>query len=136
MKKYLIIAVALMMALCGCKKKPEPLTVTGQWQLSNIEMTKSVKVGDETVDVYLEFLEDGTFNIYQTLGKGRPRHYAGTYTLTEDILNGKYSDGKNWAASYKASKDGGNLVLVNTQGQEVDTYISATIPQDVIDTAI
>ncbi len=134
MKKYLIIAVALMMALCGCKKKPEPLTVTGQWQLSNIEMTKSVKVGSETIDVYLEFLEDGTFNIYQTLGKGRPRHYTGTYTLTENLLSGKYSDGKAW--SYEASKEDGNLVLANPQGREVDTYISATIPQDVRDTAI
>ena len=137
MKKYLITALALVLALCGCNKNnPEKvLSVVGEWQLSAIS-TKAVSIGSESVEVYLEFIDGGTFNTFQVLGAGRPRTFSGTWALTEGQLSGKYSDGKKWGATYTVSFDGDNLVLTNSAGGESDTYVPVTIPQSVRDQAI
>ena len=139
MKKYLVTALALVLALCACNKnntEPQKVqTVVGQWQLSSIS-TKAASIGSETVEVYLEFIEGGSFNIYQVIGTGRPRAYSGSWELSDGLLSGKYSDGKKWGATYAVSFSGSNLVLTNSSGGESDTYAPATIPQSVRDEAI
>lgn len=118
----------------GGKKEDNPVDITGEWELSKVE-TKSVKIGDESVTVYVKF-DGGTFTLYQVLGKGRPRKYTGTYTLSDNLLSGKYSDGSNWGSSYTVSASGSTLNLAQTGGKEIDSFRKTTIPQDIVDKAI
>ena len=143
MKKFKFIALlALLVSAVACHgtdpvdpAKPEKTgTIVGQWQLTNVS-TKSAIIGTETVDVYLEFTSDGKFNIYQTIGAGRPRHYAGTYTFKDNVLSGKYDDGKT-VKPYDVTLTKTELTLAPQGGTEVDKYKSASIPQNVIDQAV
>lgn len=145
MKKIFKYALsAVLTTVCGLSlvscngasdnKEENPIDVTGEWELSKVE-TKSVKIGDESVTVYVKF-DRGTFTLYQVLGKGRPRKYTGTYTLSDNLLSGKYSDGSNWGSSYTVSASGSTLNLAQTGGKEIDSFRKTTIPQDIVDKAI
>lgn len=145
MKKILKYALsAVLTTVCGLSlvscngtsdsKEENPIDVTGEWELSKVE-TKSVKIGDESVTVYVKF-DGGTFTLYQVLGKGRPRKYTGTYTLSDNLLSGKYSDGSNWGSSYTVSASGSTLNLAQTGGKEIDSFRKTNIPQDIVDQAI
>lgn len=133
---YIFAAVSFFV-LSGCTEKEKPLNIEGEWRLSTVE-TK-VTVGSETVDVYLSFVDDGLFIVYQMVGSGRYRRYSGNWTLTGNRLTGKYSDGKPWGASYDVEVDGDNLVLncLSSSGTvvETDTYRRASIPDSVISNA-
>lgn len=134
---YIFAAAVSFFALSGCTEKEKPLNITGEWRLSAVE-TK-VSIGSETVDVYLSFVDDGLFIVYQMVGSGRYRRYSGNWTLTGSRLTGKYSDGKQWGASYDVEVDGDNLVLncLSSSGTvvETDTYRRASIPDSVISNA-
>lgn len=140
MKRYIImILAASMMMLVGCKEKEGnkiPQAV-GEWELTSMQ-TKSVTVGSVKVSVYVNFAADGTFALYQTVGEGRPRKYTGTWTQTERMLDGKYSDGKAWGSAYTITEESTDDVLVLQQALdgassvEVDTYKKTTIPESVI----
>ena len=136
MKKILYILLALFI-LAGCKgKEKKVLDITGDWQLTTISVKASY--GSETVDVYLRFKEDNTFELYQMLGTGRYRVYSGNWAITENVLTGSYSDGKKWGASYEVEMDDNkNLLTLTTvsDNPETDTYKRSSIPQNVIDTA-
>ena len=48
------------------------------------------------------------------------------------LLNGTYSDGKNWGCPYKVSRDGDTLVMVSfPDGKDSYTYRKCTIPEEV-----
>lgn len=144
-KPIIMILAASMMLLAGCGQKegskvPQAI---GEWELTSMQ-TKSVTVGSVSVSVYVSFAEDGTFALYQTVGEGRPRKYTGTWTQTERVLDGKYSDGKAWGSSYTITEDSTDEMLVlqqtmtteGTSAVEVDTYKKTTIPESVISSAI
>ncbi|MBQ7709327.1 MAG: lipocalin family protein [Bacteroidales bacterium] len=132
MKKlvYLVLGLAL---LCSCngKDNPEkPASIVGEWVLSSYT-TKAVTIGTEKVDIYLKF-DASSFDLYQMLGAGRYTHYSGTYTLSGNILSGKYSDGKSWASQYSVSIENNKLTLTQSpDGKEVQTFTSTTIPDSV-----
>lgn len=134
MKKIaLFIMSALLLAGCGGSdsgggKTPIPVDVTGEWELTDITV-KSALVGDQTADVYLKF-QAGEFTIYQKIGEGRPKVFTGTYSLTENLLSGKYSDGKSWGASYDVEIEGSVMRLTTHGGKETDTYRKSSIPSD------
>lgn len=141
MKKIMILAMSALLFVCcggngsGEQKEEQPtIDITGQWELTDIS-TKSARIGNETVTVYVEF-NNGNFELYQVLGAGRPHKYTGTYTLSDNLLSGKYSEGKNWAASYEVSQSGSSLTLTKKGGGETDTYRKSSIPQDIKDNAI
>lgn len=135
---------AVLITICGLglvscngtsdNKEETPIDVTGEWELSKVE-TKSVKIGDESVTIYVKF-DGGSFTLYQILGQGRPRKYTGTYTLSDNLLSGKYSDGSSWGSSYSVSVSGSTLNLAQTGGKEIDSFRKTTIPQDIISEAI
>lgn len=143
MKKILsaILAVSLMfLCSCGGKVNPDPgpdpkpvpgkVDVTGCWELTSVA-TKSATVGSQTVDVYLSF-SSGKFEIYQRTGTS-PRYYkyTGTYTLKDNVLSGKYDDGKDWSATYGVSVSSSTLTL--TASKETDTYIKiSSIPSGLL----
>lgn len=125
-----LAAAVVLSAACGKQPKaPKALDITGEWNLIRIE-TKSAQIGDQTVDVYIAFEADKTFNMYQMLGAGRYKAFSGTWTLMETTLSGRYSDGSAWGSTYEVSVDGNTMVL--TGNGEIDTYTRRSIPASVV----
>lgn len=123
-----------MLALCSCKetKDEAPLDITGEWQLSDMTLTKSVQIGDEKVDIYMAFAADNTFDLWQFLGAGRYQHFSGTWELSGDSLTGKYSDGSVWGNIYKVSVADNILTMEATQNSsDIYKYTRTTIPDSV-----
>ena len=136
--KNMIVALAALVAFtaCGGSKEEQPVDITGEWNLVNVQ-TKSATLGGQTVDVYISFSSDRSFTMYQMIGAGRYHKYSGTYLLDGTTLSGKYSDGKQWGSSYEVELSSSDSQLILTSGSgEVDTYKKASIPSDVIDNAI
>ena len=127
--KFLSV-IALFAAVLSCKKEPKAdKSVAGEWHL--IEMTDMSSLPQ----VYITLAEDKTFDLYQKLGEGRYRRHTGTYTYSNRILDGKYSDNSPWGSSYEVSFDGEILVLTAQNGtSEVTRYekkaLSATDKAD------
>ena len=132
MKKLLYIFAALMLiASCGKNeegKKPEinlEEQIVGQWH------SKSISVDG---DIYIEFDQAKTFELYQQIGEGAYRLYRGTWNLEGDLLTGKYNDGEDWAAAYKVAIEGSNLTMTsNNDAAEKSIYTKSEIPAQVKD---
>ena len=127
MKKLLYIFSALLI-LAGCgKDKDSKISLEeqlcGEWHSTSLSVSG---------DVYLGFREDKTFEMYQKIGSGAYRLYRGTWNIEEGILNGRYNDGENWAASYDAAVKDGKLTLTSkNDAAEVSVYDSCEIPGEV-----
>ena len=53
----------------------------------------------------------------------------GTWTLTGNVLSGKYNDGEAWAADYNVSVDGDKLTMTSqNEGAETSIYVRCSIP--------
>lgn len=122
-----------MVSACGDKgsDSKKGLDITGQWELIDIE-TKAAQIGEAEIEVYIEFNKDNTFNLWQMIGAGRFEKMTGTWILNQNVLSGKYSDGKAWGANYEVGIESGNLVMTETK-QDIQTYIyrKCTIPSDI-----
>lgn len=132
MKKLLYIFAALMLiASCGKNeegKKPEinlEEQIIGQWHSTSISVDG---------DIYIEFDQAKTFELYQQIGEGAYRLYRGTWNLEGDLLTGKYNDGEDWAAAYKIAIEGDTLTMTsNNDAAEKSTYTESEIPSEVND---
>ena len=133
MKKLLYIFSALvLLASCGKNeedKKPE-LTLeqqlVGQWH----SVSNSLEA-----DLYIDFQEGKTFELYQQIGEGAHRLYRGTWNLEGTLLTGKYNDGEDWAAAYQVEMREKQLVLTSSNDTaEKSTYEKAEIPAEVKET--
>ena len=133
MKKLLYIFSALMiLASCGKNSddnKPEQTLeqqIIGQWH--------SVSNALEA-DLYIDFQEGKTFELYQQIGEGAHRLYRGTWNLEGTLLTGKYNDGEDWAAAYQVEMREKQLVLTsNNDAAEKSTFEMAEIPAEVKET--
>lgn len=92
---------------------------TGRYQRSD----------SEDCEVYLEFLENAVFNIYEL---SPYRHFSGRYQVKQDIFTGIYDDGGR-SKEYEVSFDNSFLVLtyVKDDMKEVDVYQKTVIPDEV-----
>ena len=133
MKRLLYIFSALvLLASCGKNeedKKPE-LTLeqqlVGQWH----SVSNSLEA-----DLYIDFQEGKTFELYQQIGEGAHRLYRGTWNLKGTLLTGKYNDGEDWAAAYQVEMREKQLVLTSSNDTaEKSTYEKAEIPAEVKET--
>ena len=115
-------AAAILLTACSTAKEEKALDITGTWDLINIEATKSAQLGEEIVSVELTFKSDNTFSIKQTLGAGRETSYEGTWQLTGNVLNGKYSNGKAWGSSYEVNVENSTLTMVPESKTEIYSY--------------
>ncbi|MBQ7222134.1 MAG: hypothetical protein IJS02_01545 [Bacteroidales bacterium] len=137
MIKRIAILIMVCAALTGCGEKfPDAnYDVTGSWHLTKYDSgTKSVNIGSEAVDIYIEFLSGGVFNLYQKKGEGRYYHYKGTWSRNNNIVSGMYSDYTPWACDYKVYKETGGKTLMMTANnftREQMTLISSQIPDSV-----
>lgn len=118
----IIIALSLAFALvsCGGEDKGPVVSdaIVAEWHLVSVSGLNSVP------QVYVNFAQDLTFELYQQVGEGRYRKYDGTYAVAGSLVSGKYSDGEKWGSDYEASfTETGNLVLTAQNGsEEVCTY--------------
>ena len=115
-----ILSLSILLAAVSCDKDKGPEVadaIVSKWHLISVSGQSS------TPEVYVEFEQDLSFELYQKVGEGRYRKYTGSYTVTESIVSGTYSDGEKWGSDYEASFDGDNLVLTAQNGSaEVCTY--------------
>jgi hypothetical protein len=129
MKKLLyILSLLVFMTACGEKSDPEtpsdPLC-DKDWHSTSLAV--------EDADIYLDFSYDGSFVMYQKIGEGAYRSYAGTWNLDgNNVLSGKYSDGEDWAASYAITYDEKTLTMTSqNDAAEKSTFAACNIPDDV-----
>ena len=128
MKKFisnLIFATIVALGLASCSKTDKNLEkLSGEWYWQGTE--EGVEL-----EVYLAFQTDNTFDLFQKIGDGAFRHYAGTYSYDGKTLTGVYSDKTAWRYSYEVVVDGDNLTL-NYIGEEKSlTYVRKSIPFSV-----
>ena len=118
LKLMLALSVVFGTVFCGGEDAPRVAEkIVAEWHLVSMSGVSSVP------QVYVNFAQDLTFELYQKVGEGRYRKYDGTYTVTGNVVAGKYSDNKSWGSEYDASFDGENLVLTAKNGSaEVCTY--------------
>lgn len=132
--RVLILVAALLSALVSfssCKKEEKTLDVKGEWELTEVKMaTKSALVGAETVTVYLNLAEDGSFAMYQMVGDGRFVTFSGSWKLAGSTLSGTYADGTSWASAYEVSVEKSTLTMTTDDGLDVFVYKACTIPYD------
>lgn len=132
--RVLILVAALLSALVSfssCKKEEKTLDVKGEWELTEVKMaTKSALVGAETVTVYLNLAEDGSFAMYQMVGDGRFVAFSGSWKLAGSTLSGTYADGTSWASAYEVSVEKSTLTMTTEDGLDVFVYKACTIPYD------
>ena len=133
MKRIFAVFFALMLlASCGKNGKDNKPELTLEQQL--IGQWHSVSNALEA-DLYIDFQEGKTFELYQQIGEGAHRLYRGTWNLEGTLLTGKYNDGEDWAAAYQVEMRDKQLILTsNNDTAEKSTYEKAEIPAEVKET--
>lgn len=133
MKRIFAVFFALMLlASCGKNGEDNKLELTLEQQL--IGQWHSVSNALEA-DLYIDFQEGKTFELYQQIGEGAHRLYRGTWNLEGTLLTGKYNDGEDWAAAYQVEMRETQLVLTSSNDTaEKSTYEKAEIPAEVKET--
>ena len=124
----------MLIASCGKNeegKKPEinlEEQIVGQWHSTSISVDG---------DIYIEFDQAKTFELYQQIGEGAYRLYRGTWNLEGDLLTGKYNDGEDWAAAYNVAIADNVLTMTSTNdAAEVSVYEKSEVPAEVKDNCI
>lgn len=122
------MAAVFLIIGCNGSKDSKSIDVCGQWELMDIQ-TKAPQIGDVELEIYMDFRQDKTFCLWQKLGKGRHVKYEGTWELTGNVLNGRYSDGKDWGTSYEVSVEDDILIMDEMKaGVESYEYHRCTLP--------
>ena len=112
----LILALSVLAAAASCGEKDKGPAVSekivAEWHLVGVSGMTSVP------QVYVDFAQDMSFELYQKVGEGRYRKYEGTYTVAGSVVSGQYSDGEKWGSDYKASFEGEKMTLTAQNGSE------------------
>lgn len=118
-KILMLLCVAFLSISCGSKKGADgpqvSSSIIAEWHLVSVSGIASSAVPQ----VYISFAADGTFEMYQKVGSVmRYRKYDGTYTVSGNVVAGKYKDGETWGSDYAVSFDGELLVMTAKNGSE------------------
>ena len=130
--KIFSLALLLVLAAVGCMpdnnghtggKKGE---LTGEWKLA------MWNEATPEFNVYIDFNEDGTFEMYQQVWSLDYELFTGNYVINGDIVTGTYIDGTNWACGYKFAKEGNTLTMYSQEDQSVaSVYEACEIPAEI-----
>lgn len=124
MKKIIYVIMLALLTIAGCKKEEPVLTLSqklcAEWRGSELSIDAAI---------YMKFASDGTFELYQKMSSEEFELRCGTWTLTGDILSGKYNDQEAWSTSYKISVENDRLTMVSQdEGSETNIYVRSEIP--------
>lgn len=132
--KIFSLAVMLLVAMVGCKPEPAPVTfvpgdvnkIVNEWHLVEFAGQPA------EFDVYVDFNEDATFEMYERNFTYEYVYSNGDYVLSGNDLTGTYADGTEWNYTYRAevSADGKVLRLHTTDGT-MSVYKQEAIPESV-----
>jgi hypothetical protein len=131
MKSLKIFSLMMLLALAvvGCEKSSvhgSKDSLSGEWVLT------SWNEAEPEFNVYIDFNEDNTFEIYQQVWSFDYELFTGTYTINGDIVTGVYADGSIWACGYKFVKDGDTLTMYSQEDQSVvSVYTKCEIPAEI-----
>lgn len=160
---YTAIAAAFaLMTIVGCQKEETSKTsiVDGEWHLvslsapdatipdepetpdSETPAPEAKAEGEDTAnpipDVYVVFSE-GSFTLYQK-HETMLRHYVynGEFSVSGNILTGKYDDGTLLGGgAYKVEVNGDKLTMTTQNGtDEVTVYKREAVPADVKNSSV
>ena len=123
MKKLLYIFTIAVLALTSCQKENQPTLkemICREWRGAEL-------VAD--AGIYINFISDGTFELYQKLNSDCFELRKGQWSLNGDILSGIYDDQVPWSTTYKVSVAGNRLTMIAQDGtDETNVYARTTIP--------
>ena len=126
MKRLLYIFTIAVLALTSCQKENQPTLeemICGEWRGAEL-------VAD--AGIYINFISDGTFELYQKLDGNQFELKKGKWSLDGDILSGIYDDHVPWSTTYKVSVVGNKLTMIAQDGtDETNVYAKTTIPEAV-----
>jgi len=125
MRKFIYALAALLTCKSDGNGADVDSAVLGEWHLTSWS-------GDapDGFDVYLEFLSDGGFNIWQQVETSTYEHYSGTFTASGGNMSGTYCDGTAWGSTYSYSVSGGTLTLTTATGTK-GVYAKVAVPDEV-----
>lgn len=127
--KIFSLALLLVFAAVGCKN---PSASQGGGELAGEWVLASWNGSEPEFNVYIDFNENGTFEMFQQVWSFDYEYFEGTYSINGDILTGTYSNGTNWACGYKFETLDGQLKLASQEDQSVvSIYESCTIPAEI-----
>lgn len=135
--KRIISIISLMMLLvsCGEKENTGSGSTESTFEEKFCKEWHSCDLAMENADIYINFSEDRTFELYQKIGEGTHRLYRGTWNLTGNILSGKYNDGEDWAASYEVTMSDKFMVMTSrNDAAEENIFEDCAIPDEVRNT--
>lgn len=128
----ILLALAVLMAWsCTKDNWSETPPVFGEWKL---ESYFGQDAAESSLDVYVSFAADMSFESWQRLGSGHYRMFSGKYSFSDGILSGNYGENRPWGGSYSCSVSGDrlSLVLVLVGGDGTPSvYVRTTIPDTV-----
>ena len=105
-------------------------SIIGSWKLTTWCEEESVN------QVYMDFHENNTFDLYQKTYSVVWFHYKGTYSLNDNILTGVYSDGIAWGAEYNVLYGIDEICLIRkSDNSDIAIYTKETIPDHIIEEA-
>ena len=124
MKKLLYIFTITVLALTGCQKeKTLKENICCEWRGAEL----SADAG-----IYINFIANGNFELYQKLNSEYFELKKGKWSLDGNILSGIYDDQEPWSTSYKVSVVGNKLTMIAQDGtNETNVYVKTTIPEAV-----
>lgn len=132
----LLAVLAVAITGCGDDNKggdapaplPEGVSLVKEWRIATWNGSEA------PFDVYIDFNEDGSYDMYQQIYTLNYQHFSGSYNLSGDIVTGSYSDGTNWKSGYKVALSADGMQLTMHSQEDVSmtaVYNSTIIPEDV-----
>lgn len=126
-----LVAVVLFAVACG-EKENNPNGPGNKGVLSGEWVLTLWNDAAPEFNVYIDFNDDNTFEIYQQVWSFDYELYTGTYTITGDIVTGVYADGSDWACGYKFENSGNTLTMYSQEDKSVTSvYEKCEIPAEI-----
>ena len=127
--------IAVLFAASSCESSDQPTPpaagvekIVNEWKL--VEWGGA----DVKFTVYIDFNEDGTYEMYQQVYDLSFEKFSGAYAISGDIVSGTYTNGDMWKSDYKVSLDSEGKILTMVSQEDAPVtgvYEATTIPEDV-----
>ena len=127
-----LVAAVLFAVACGEKQNNpdgpngDKGALTGEWVLT------SWNEAEPEFNVYIDFNEDNTFEMYQQVWSFDYELFKGTYTIEGNVVSGVYDNGAAWACDYEYVLEEQTLTLHSRETvKSKSVYEKCTIPEQI-----